>query len=116
MMEPPGRAAVKVHSWRMARLHRIRELLDMKADAKTLAKVDALTDKEQARFRKQMELLKQAGQTDKQGPPPPKDEGSSAREPRAPRAHAESEPASPSKSEPPAAGKASGPAAQEPSP
>lgn len=61
LVKPPVKSALKVHSWRMARLQRIRALAEKKGDAKLILKVDGLIEKEQGRFGKHMEKLKASG-------------------------------------------------------
>jgi hypothetical protein len=75
LARPDVREAIKVHEWRMARLNRVRTLVDASDRPnkdKTLAKIDKLIEKENARFDKKMDKLKTA--------PAP---GSSAAEPAA---------------------------------
>lgn len=72
---PDVREAIKVHEWRMARLDRMRTLIDASDRPnkdKLLAKIDKLIEKENARFDKKMDKIKTA--------PAP---GSSAAEPAA---------------------------------
>lgn len=57
------REALKVHEWRMARLNRMRSLLeasDRPNKDKAIAKLDKLIEKENARFDKKMTKLKSA--------------------------------------------------------
>jgi hypothetical protein len=66
LMMPPVRAALKVHSWRMARLRRIKDLAQKRGEPKIVAKADALIDQEQGRFVRHMEQLKASGPVAKQ--------------------------------------------------
>ncbi len=63
LRHPAVRAELKVHAWRLARLHRIRQLATG-ADAgkpDVVARVDALIAKEQARHDKRMATLQSKG-------------------------------------------------------
>ncbi|HEY3497862.1 MAG TPA: hypothetical protein VGK73_24355 [Polyangiaceae bacterium] len=67
LQRPPIRVELERHAWRVARLERMRVLAEAIQDAakrgKTLARLDALATKENARHERHMEQLKNPGNT-----------------------------------------------------
>jgi hypothetical protein len=67
LQRPPIRAELERHAWRVARLERMRVLAEAIHDEakrkKTLARLDALATKENARHERHMEQLKNPGNT-----------------------------------------------------
>jgi hypothetical protein len=58
---PAVRAELKIHAWRMARLHRMRALAKTENKDKAVERIDQLIVKEKARHQKHMETLKSQG-------------------------------------------------------
>lgn len=67
LQRAPIRAELKTHAWRVARLERMRALAAVMSDAakrqKTMARLDKLTAKENARHERSMEQLRAQGDT-----------------------------------------------------
>lgn len=61
LRHPAVRAELRTHAWRLARLHRVRQLADAAGKKAVVERVDALIAKEQARHDKHMATLKSKG-------------------------------------------------------
>jgi hypothetical protein len=58
---PAVKAELKVHAWRMARLHRLRAIAESRGKTETMARIDKLIEKEKQRHQRHMDGLKSKG-------------------------------------------------------